>query len=129
MFERKKGESKEKSGFLHAKRYSYSFISAIFIVLVIVLLLNVLLIYNMTVSQIETIGQNQMKSITRNLDSMLSQAEYMTSILAEQVEERMEQGASREEMSSFFTAQSSLQNDLSDGICMNAFLVRDDYII
>ena len=95
----------------------------------IVLLLNVLLIYNMTVSQIETIGQNQMKSITRNLDSMLSQAEYMTSILAEQVEERMEQGASREELSSFFTAQSSPQNDLSDGICMNAFLVRDDYII
>ena len=129
MFERKKDESQKKSGFLHAKKYSYSFISAIFIVLVIVLLLNVLLIYNMTVSQIETIGQNQMKSISRNLDSMLSQAEYMTSILADQVEERMEQGASREEMSSFFTAQSSLQNDLSDGICMNAFLVRDDYII
>ncbi|MDD7177119.1 MAG: cache domain-containing protein [Lachnospiraceae bacterium] len=129
MFERKKGGQQKKSVFLHAKKYSYSFISAIFIVLVIVLLLNVLLIYNMTVSQIETIGQNQMKSITRNLDSMLSQAEYMTSILAEQVEERMEQGASREEMSSFFTAQSSLQNDLSDGICMNAFLVRDDYII
>ena len=71
MFERKNGGAKKKSGSRHGKKYSYGFIGAIFIVLVIVLLLNVLLIYNMTVNQIEAIGQNQMKSITRNLQSML----------------------------------------------------------
>ena len=87
MFERKNSGAQEKSGFRHGKRYNYGFIGAIFIVLVIVLLLNVLLIYNMTVNQIETIGQNQMKSITRNLESMLSQAEYMTSVLADHVED------------------------------------------
>ena len=129
MFERNKGVAQKKSGFRHGKKYSYGFISAILIVLVIVLLLNVLLIYNMTVNQIETIGQNQMKSITRNLQSMLSEAEYMTSVLADHVEERIGQGASREEMTDYFREQSALQNQLSDGICMNAFLVRDDYII
>ena len=85
MFERKNSGVQEKSGFRHRKRYNYGFIGAIFIVLVIVLLLNVLLIYNMTVNQIEAIGQNQMKSITRNLQSMLSEAEYMTSVLADHV--------------------------------------------
>ena len=129
MFERKNGGAKKKSGSRHGKKYSYGFIGAIFIVLVIVLLLNVLLIYNMTVNQIEAIGQNQMKSITRNLQSMLSEAEYMTSVLADHVEERIGQGASREEMTDYFREQSALQNQLSDGICMNAFLVRDDYIV
>ncbi|MDD7640872.1 MAG: cache domain-containing protein [bacterium] len=129
MFERKNGGPKKKSGSRHGKKYSYGFIGAIFIVLVIVLLLNVLLIYNMTVNQIEAIGQNQMKSITRNLQSMLSEAEYMTSVLADHVEERIGQGASREEMTDFFREQSALQNQLSDGSCMNAFLVRDDYIV
>ncbi|MGN0142358.1 MAG: cache domain-containing protein [Roseburia sp.] len=129
MFEKKNGELQKKSGFRHEKKYSYGFISTVFIVLVIVLLLNVLLIYSMTVKQIETIGQNQMESITRDLQSMLSESEYMTSVLANNVEERMGQGASREEMAAFFKKQSILQNQLSDGICMNAFLVRDEYII
>ncbi|MGN0167354.1 MAG: cache domain-containing protein [Acetatifactor sp.] len=119
----------KKNGFRRGKKYSYGFISAIFVVLAIVLLLNVLLIYSMTVKQIETIGQNQMESITRNLQSMLSESEYMTSVLANNVEERMKQGTSREEMSVFFGEQSALQKQLSDGICMNAFLVRDEYII
>ena len=111
------------------KKYSYGFISAVFIVLVIVLLLNVWLIYSMTVKQTETIGLNQMESITRNLQAMLSESEYMTSVLANNVEERIEQGASREEMTVFFGDQSALQNQLSGGSCMNAFLVRDEYII
>ncbi|MDD6810747.1 MAG: cache domain-containing protein [Lachnospiraceae bacterium] len=129
MFGNKNGEVKKKPGFGHGKKYSYGFISVVFIILVIVLLLNVLLIYNMTVKQIETIGQNQMESITRNLQSMLSESEYMTSVLADNVEKRMEQGASREEMTVFFKEQSRLHNQLSGGICMKAFLVRDDYII
>lgn len=129
MFGKKEHEVQEKSGFRYGKKYSYGFISAIFIVLVIVLLLNVLLIYNMTVKQIETIGQNQINSITNNLQSMLSQAEYMTSVLAKHVEERMEQGTSRDEMDTFFREQSVLQKQLSNGACMNAFLVCDEYII
>ena len=129
MLEKEKRGAKKKSGFGHLEKYSYGFISAVFIVLVIVLLLNVLLIYSMTVKQIETIGQNQMKSITKNLQAVLSETEYMTSVLANNVEKRMEQGASREEMTAFFKEQSTLQKQLSDGICMNAFLVRDEYII
>lgn len=129
MFERKKCQERKKYGLRHGKKYSYGFISAIFIVLVIVLLLNVLLIYNMNVKQLETIGQNQMERITSNLQSMLSESEYMTSVLANSVEKRMEQGASREEMTAFLKEQSTLQNQLSDGICMNAFFVCDEYII
>ena len=88
MFEKKNGELQKKPGFRHEKKYSYGFISTVFIVLVIVLLLNVLLIYSMTVKQIETIGQKQMESITRDLQAMLSESEYMTSVLANNVEER-----------------------------------------
>ena len=77
MLEKEKRGAKKKSGFGHLEKYSYGFISAVFIVLVIVLLLNVLLIYSMTVKQIETIGQNQMKSITKNLQAELSETEYI----------------------------------------------------
>ena len=129
MSEKKKSEMRKKSGFKHGKKYSYGFIGTVFIVLAIVLLLNVLLINSQTVRQIETIGQNQMESITRDLQSMLSESEYMTSVLANNVEEYIGQGASREEMEDFFIKQSTLHNQLSDGACMNAFLVRDDYII
>ncbi len=129
MFEKTKDSLRKKFGFGHGKKTSYGFIGAVFVVLVIVLLLNILLIYSMTVRQIETIGQNQAESITGNLQSMLSESEYMTSILANQVEERMEQGASKEEMTDFFRKQSILQKQLSDGVCMNTFLVRDEYII
>lgn len=129
MMEKEKSEVQKKFVFRHGKKYSYGFICTVFIVLAIVLLLNVLLINRLTVRQIETIGQNQMESITRDLQSMLSESEYMTSILANNVEERIGQGASREEMEDFFIKQSTLQKQLSDGICMNAFLVRDDYIV
>lgn len=129
MIEEKEYGAQKKSGVRHGKKYSYGFISAVFISLAIVLILNVLLIYSMTVKQIETIGQNQMESITKNLQSMLSESEYMTSVLANNVENRMKQGGSREKLADFFREQSALQNQLSDGSCINAFLVRDEYII
>ncbi|MDD6573162.1 MAG: cache domain-containing protein [Thermoflexaceae bacterium] len=115
--------------FKHRKRFTYGFISVIFIVLLIVLLLNVLLINSMTVKQIETIGQNRVEIITGDLKSMLTEAESMTSVLAKNVEKYIEQGASLEELTVYFGEQSMLQNQLSEGICMNAFLVCDDYII
>ncbi len=113
----------------HRKGYSYGLISAVLVVLAIVILLNVLLIYNMTIEQAETIGQNQMEIISKDLQSMLEKSEYMTSVLANNVEERMEQGDSQEKLTTFFKEQSALQQLLSDDICMNAFLVCDDYII
>ncbi|MGN0341223.1 MAG: cache domain-containing protein, partial [Roseburia sp.] len=129
MLGKEKTEAKKKNSFRHGKKYSYGFISVVFVVLVIVLLLNVFLIYSMAVKQIETIGKNQMESITENLEAMLSESEYMTSVLANNVEDRIQQGASREEMEVFFGEQSALQQQLSDGVCINAFLVRDEYII
>lgn len=113
----------------HRKRNSYGFICVVFAVLAIVLLLNVLLIYSMAVKQAETIGRDQMEIISRDLQSMLADSEYMTRVLANNVEERMEQGTSKEEMAVFFEEQSVLQKQLSDGICINAFLVCDEYII
>ena len=97
----------------HRKRYSYGFICGVFAILAIVLLLNVLLIYNMTVKQSETIGQDQMEIISRDLQSILADSEYMTRVLANNVEERMEQGASQEEMDVFFEEQSVIQKQLS----------------
>ena len=111
------------------KKLNYGFIGAVSAVLVAVFFLNVLLMYHMTTKQTEIIGQNQIQSITNDLQSMLSDAEYMTSVLVANVEERIEQGATREELEAFFGEQSILQNQLSDGICLNAFLVCDDYII
>ena len=129
MLERENHEDRQSFVFGNGKKFSYGFIGAVFFVLVLVLLLNVLLIYDMTVSQSETIGQNQMQSIAKDLQSMLSEAEYMTSILVTNVEERMKQGVSQEELKDFFEEQSLLQNQLSDGMCLNAFFVCDEYII
>lgn len=129
MLEKENHNTQNNKVSKHRKRNSYGFICVVFAVLAIVLLLNVLLIYNMTVKQAETIGQDQMEIISRDLQSMLADAEYMTRVLANNVEERMEQGTSKEEMAVFFEEQSVLQKQLSDGICMNAFLVRDEYII
>ncbi len=120
------------SSYSYRRKIGYGFAGIVFLVLVILLFVNILLIHDMTVKQTETVGHNQILGITRDLQAMLSESEYMVSMLAANVEEDFYKDSykdSYEEIEVFFEEQSALQNRLSDGNCINAFFVCDDYII
>ena len=70
---------------LHGK-FGYGLAGVVFLVLVVMIISNILLIHDMTVEQTETVGYNQMQGITRDLQAMLSESEYMVSVLASNVE-------------------------------------------
>ena len=110
-------------------RVDYSIIIGVVLLLLMMIVLNVKLVFDMISNQTEEIGQMQLENIRSELQSTLTDAENTTMRVALEVEQMMAANASREELSAYFERQSKEQFIVFKEACLNVYIGGKDWAI
>ncbi len=113
----------------NTKNYNiYSFILYFAVIVFAILLMHFVL--RITSEQTISLGNQQLETMSKEVDALLNHAVYEVEALADNVERlRIESDDSREAIEKFITEQSELQKELSDGQCFRVCYTRPQCII
>ncbi len=113
----------------NGKRRDFAVITAITIIFLFVVAMNVRLIFQMTSNQTEEIGQIQLEVIRSDFQGTLYQAEAATMRVATEAEQMLKAQAPREEIANFFYKRKAEQKNLTNGVCFNTYIAGKDFTI
>ena len=113
----------------YGRRADFVIITAITLIFLSIIALNVRLIFQMTSNQTEEIGQMQLESIRGDLQGALAHTEGVTLQVAMEAEQLLNSGASLEELEKFFYQKKAEQKALSGGICFNVYITSKSWTI
>ena len=108
------------------RRIDFMIITAITLIFLFVIAMNVRLIYQITLNQAEEIGQTQLEVIRSDFQSIISTAENTTIQLAFEAEQMLKAGATQDELRTFFYNKKREQKNLTNGVCFNVYIYVAD---
>ncbi len=113
----------------HGRRTDFVIITAITLIFLLVIGMNVRLIFQMTSNQAEEIGQAQLEIIRSDFQGTLQTAEATTTKLAMETEQLLKAKTPFEEVKNFFDTRKREQKNLTDGVCFNVYMANNDWTI
>ncbi|MCH5272602.1 MAG: response regulator [Lachnospiraceae bacterium] len=105
------------------------FVVAMAIALVVIMVLNVLLMYDIAAKQTEEIGRMRVQSIATGFQKSLTRAEYTLERVRGSLEEMIQSGSTEEEIRHFLAEQRNIEYSLSNEVCLNVFCVVDGVVM
>ena len=111
------------------KRRDFIIIIAITLIFLFVIAMNVRLIFRITSTQAEDIGQMQLEVIRSDLQSVISTAENTISQVALESERLLRSGISQTELEEIFYKKTNEQKSLTGGVCFNVYITGKDWTI
>ena len=111
------------------KRSDFVMITAITLIFLLMIAMNVRLMFVMISKQAEEIGQSQLEIIRSDFQGNLQTAENTTIKLAMETEQLLKSNAQFEEVEKFFVASKREQIRLTDGVCFNVYMANENWTI
>ena len=111
------------------KRSDFVMITAITLIFLLMIAMNVRLMFEMISNQAEKIGQSQLETIRSDFQGNLQTAENTTIKLAMETEQLLKSNAQFEEVEKFFVASKREQIRLTDGVCFNVYMANENWTI
>ncbi|MBD3878197.1 MAG: response regulator [Quinella sp. 1Q5] len=111
------------------RRRDFVIIIAITLIFLFVIAMNVRLIFRITSTQAEDIGQMQLEVIRNDLQGVISTAENTISQVALESERLLKSGISQDELKEIFYKKVEEQKTLTDGVCFNVYITGKDWTI
>ena len=111
------------------KRRDFVIIIAITLIFLFVIAMNVRLIFRITSTQAEDIGQMQLEVIRNDLQSVISTAKNTITQIASESEKLLQSGTSRAELEEIFYKKADEQKNLTGGVCFNVYITSKDWTI
>ena len=111
------------------KRSDFVTITAITLIFLLMIAMNVRLMFEMISNQAEEIGQSQLETIRSDFQGNLQTAENTTIKLAMETEQLLKSNAQFEEVEKFFVASKREQIRLTDGVCFNVYMANENWTI
>ena len=110
----------------NGRRADFSIIIAITVIFLLVIIMNDRLIFKITSNQTEEIGQTQLEVIRSDFQGAIQMAEGATLRMATEAEQMLKSGATREDLEKFFYRRKREQDNLTNGVCFNAYIYVAD---
>ena len=107
----------------------FAIITAITIIFLFVIGMNVKLIYQMTSNQAEEIGQTQLEVIKNDFQKIIYQAEGLTTKLAMETEQLLVVNTPLNELETFFHKRKREQKNSTSGVCFNTYVANKQFSI
>ena len=105
----------------------------IFVIIIVMLVglvvLNIALMYNITLDQTEEIGRMRIQNIAAGLEKSLARAESTFDRVSSDFEKLLLEGTTEEEIRLFLSEQREMEYELSEGGCLNVFCVVDGMVM
>ena len=120
-------KAKSKRGFRF--RIHPLFVTIITLILIGIMVVNVLLMHNITADQTEEIGRMRIQNIATGFQRSLTRAEYTLERVCSSLEEILQGEYTEEDIRNFLSEQRAIEYNLSDGICLNIFCVVDRVVM
>ncbi|MCH5256507.1 MAG: response regulator [Lachnospiraceae bacterium] len=98
-------------------------ITAMAVILVGIMVVNVVLMYDIALKQTEEIGRMRVQNIATGFQKSLTRAEYTLERACDSLKELIHNKATEEEIRSFLSEQRNIEYSLSDGVCLNVFCI------
>ena len=111
------------------KKSDFVMITAITLIFLLMIAMNVRLMFEMISNQAEEIGQSQLETIRSDFQGNLQTAENTTIKLAMETEQLLKSNAQFEEVEKFFVASKREQIRLTDGVCFNVYMANENWTI
>ena len=101
----------------------------IIVMLVGIVVLNIALMYNITLDQTEEIGRMRIQDIAAGFEKSLARAESTFDRVSSDFEKLLLEGTTEEEIRLFLSEQRSMEYELSEGRCLNVFCAVDGVVM
>ena len=111
------------------RRIDFVIIAAITVIFLAVIVMNVRLIFKMTMNQTEEIGRTQLEVIRSDFQGTILQAKGATLRLAMEAEQLLKVGTPRAELEKFIHARKREQKSITNGVCFNTYIAGKDWAI
>ena len=110
-------------------KLSHSIFVIIIVMLVGTVVLNITLMYNITLDQTEEIGRMRIQNIASDFEKFLARAESTFDRVSGEFEDLLLEGTTEEEIRHFLSDQRTMEYELSEGHCLNVFCVVDGVVM
>ena len=111
------------------KRRDFAIIITITLIFLLVIATNVRLIFRITSTQAEEIGQMQLEAIRSDLQGVISTAENTTTQIALESEKLLQSGVSQDALKDFFYRKTDEQKNLTGGVCFNVYIAGKNWTV
>ena len=101
----------------------------IIVMLVGIVMLNIALMYNITLDQTEEIGRMRIQNIAAGFEKSLARAESTFERVSSDFEDLLLEGTTEEEIRLFLSEQRNIEYELSEGRCLNVFCAVDGVVM
>lgn len=101
----------------------------IIVMLVGIVVLNIALMYNITLDQTEEIGRMRIQNIAAGFEKSLTRAESTFERVSSDFEDLLLEGTTEEEIRLFLSKQRNMEYELSEGRCLNVFCAVDGVVM
>ena len=101
----------------------------IIVMLVGIVVLNIALMYNITLDQTEEIGRMRIQNIATGFEKSLARAESTFDRVSSDFENLLLEGTMEEEIRLFLSEQRKMEYELSEGRCLNVFCAVDGVVM
>ena len=112
-----------------SKSTDFAIIAIITLVFLAVIAMNVNLLFNMTSSKTEEIGQMQLENIRSDFENKIIASENITNQVAVETENMLASGNTQEQFRPFFYQKAKEQNSISKGVCFNVYIANKKFTI
>ena len=110
-------------------KLSHTIFVIIIVMLVGIVVLNIALMYNITLDQTEEIGRMRIQNIAAGFEKSLARAESTFDRVSSDFEELLSEGTTEEEIRLFLSKQREMEYELSEGHCLNVFCAVDGVVM
>ena len=111
------------------KKIDFAIITAITIIFLFVIGMNVRLIFQMTSNQAEQIGQTQLEVIKNDFQEMIYKSESATMKMSLETEQLLKANTPLKDIEEFIHRRKREQKNLTDGVCFNTYAASKEWAI